>query len=271
MRFDNVAASFKSSANKLIESAKQVIVAKGGKVVASDVTESVRPDALGYTFSWSAADKEFNTTLAMAENAEGWRITLATTSEGKIIKESCLIGDHYWQAKDSKTAFDMSMEAVLASFTKNVAVPKLALCEEIAGKATPAAKNKYQMVPLGDDRVLMPVRDLHLHALVLGGQPALALGIDHHTLTILNDDAAPTLLIDHRIVRSRRMNVALITAHGPLAVLRQFLAAILDARVVAALLDLRPQLKVLHHSAARSGIRSSNALESSRCLSLILL
>ena len=46
------------------------------------------------------------------------------------------------------------------------------------------------------------------------------------------------------------MDVALIAADRPLADFRKFPAAILDAGVVARLLDLRPQLEVLHHTAA---------------------
>ena len=46
------------------------------------------------------------------------------------------------------------------------------------------------------------------------------------------------------------MNVALITTDGPLAHFRKLTAPILNARVVARLLDLRMKLEVLQHATA---------------------
>ena len=108
-----------------------------------------------------------------------------------------------------------------------------------------------EMISLRDDRVLVPLGDVHLHRLALRDQPALTLRPGHHALSVRRDNAARLFLIEHRVVFYRRMNVELIAAHRPLADLRQFLAAILDARVVAALLHLHAQLEVLHHAAGQ--------------------
>ena len=107
-----------------------------------------------------------------------------------------------------------------------------------------------QVIAPRDDGVFMPLGDIHLHRLMLADEPALRFGIGHHALAILHDDAATAFLIDHRIVRMRGMDVALIAANGPLAIFWQFLAAILNACVVAYLFDLGFQLEVLHHATA---------------------
>ena len=107
----------------------------------------------------------------------------------------------------------------------------------------------HHMIPLRDDRVFMPLRDVHAHRLTLRHEPFFALGVDHHALPVLHQNAAPFLSIDHRIVRRGRVNVTLIPTHRPLARLRKLPAAILNARVVALLLHLHPQLEVLHHPA----------------------
>ena len=107
-----------------------------------------------------------------------------------------------------------------------------------------------EVISLRDDGVLMPLGDIDLHRLMLAGEPALRFGVDDDALTILHDDAASTLFIDHRVVGMGGMNITLIAADGPLAVLRQFLAAVLDAGVVALLADFRLQLEVFHLPAA---------------------
>ena len=105
-------------------------------------------------------------------------------------------------------------------------------------------------VSLREDRVFVPLGDVHLHRLALRDHPALALGVNHHALAILPEDAAGLFAKEHGVVRRRGVNVALVAADRPLADPGEFLAAILDAGVVPRLLHLRAQLKVLHHAAA---------------------
>ena len=107
----------------------------------------------------------------------------------------------------------------------------------------------HQMIPLRDDRVFMPLLDVHAHRLTLRHEPFFALGVDHHALPVLHQDAAPLLPINHRIVRCRGVNVTLVATHRPLARLWKLPAAILNARVVALLLHLHSQLEILQHPA----------------------
>ena len=58
----------------------------------------------------------------------------------------------------------------------------------------------HEMIALRDDRVVMPLRNVHRHRLPLRGQPLLPLRIDHHALPVLHQDAAPLLAIDHAVV-----------------------------------------------------------------------
>jgi hypothetical protein len=68
-------------------------------------------------------------------------------------------------------------------------------------------------------------------------------------LVVLGDDGPAAFVVQHRVVRRVGMNVALIATDRPRSDLFQLLAAVLDSAVVAALLDLGPQLKILDGAA----------------------
>ncbi len=107
-----------------------------------------------------------------------------------------------------------------------------------------------ETIPLRDDRVFVPLGDVHLHRFALRDQPALTLRPRHHALPVRRHDATRPFLIEHRVDFRHGMNVALVAPDRPLADLRQFLAAILNAGVVPRDFHLRAQLEVLHHTAA---------------------
>jgi hypothetical protein len=102
-----------------------------------------------------------------------------------------------------------------------------------------------QMIALSYHGVFMPIGNVHVHRLTLGGQPAFSLWVNDHTLAILDDDTTSAFFIHHCTVRRVRMDIALVTSDGPFLI-GIFAAAVLDAGVVAFLADFCLQLKVLH-------------------------
>jgi len=107
-----------------------------------------------------------------------------------------------------------------------------------------------EVVALRDDDVFVPFGEVDLHGVALGGEPLVALVVDDDVLTVLHEDAASAFFVDHAVVRSVRMDVALVAADDPLAGFGHFLAAILDAGIAGGALDLGAQFEVLHDAAA---------------------
>src|SRR6185503_3171346 len=81
-------------------------------------------------------------------------------------------------------------------------------------------------------------------------EPLLTAGVDDDRLAVLRDDAPALLVIKHGVVWRSRMDVALVAADRPGADVLQFLAAVLNAGVVAGLFDLGVDLEVFHRAAA---------------------
>ena len=103
-----------------------------------------------------------------------------------------------------------------------------------------------QAVALGDDDVLVPLGEVDLHGVTLGGEPLVALVVDDDALAVLHEDTATTLVVHHAVVGRIGMDVALVAADDPLADLRQRLAAILDAGVAGGALHLGAEFEILH-------------------------
>ena len=95
-----------------------------------------------------------------------------------------------------------------------------------------------EVVALRDDDVLLPFGEVDLHGVAFGGEPLVAFVIDDDALAILHEDTTAALFVDHGVVRGIGVDVALVSADDPLAGLRKFLAAILDAGVAGGALDL---------------------------------
>ena len=107
-----------------------------------------------------------------------------------------------------------------------------------------------EVIALGDNGVLVPLGDVDFDGVAFGDDPLLSLRVDDDALAVLDDDAAAAFVVDHGVVHGGGMHVALVTADGPLAVLGEFAAPVLDAGVVAGLLDLGVEDEVLHFTAA---------------------
>ena len=95
-----------------------------------------------------------------------------------------------------------------------------------------------EVVALRDDDVLLPFGEVDLHGVAFGGEPLVAFVVDDDALAVLHEDTAAALFVDHGVVRGIGVNVALVAADNPLAGLRKFLAAILDAGVAGGALNL---------------------------------
>jgi hypothetical protein len=91
-----------------------------------------------------------------------------------------------------------------------------------------------EVITAGDDGVILPMRDVHFDGGVLGDEPALAIGIEDHGLTVEAEDAATFLLVGHGGVLDGGVDVALITGDGPGAYFGQWAGAVLDAGIVVA-------------------------------------
>ena len=108
----------------------------------------------------------------------------------------------------------------------------------------------HEVVTTRDDRVFVPLRDVFGHRLTFGCQPAHAVRIDNNRLSVQCDHSASPLLVSHRVVHRRRMDVALITANRPLPHIRQFATAILNAGIVPSHFRGHSKFKVFQHSPA---------------------
>ena len=104
------------------------------------------------------------------------------------------------------------------------------------------------VIALGQDRIFVPFGNIHVHGVMLRSAPLNPRRIRDNALPVLCDNSASALLVQHRAIWSIRVNVALVAADRPLAILA-LLAAVLNTCVVAALFDCCLQFEVPEHAA----------------------
>ena len=108
-----------------------------------------------------------------------------------------------------------------------------------------------EVIARRDDGVFIPLGDVDGDGVAITGEPLFCLRIDDDGLSVFRDDAAAAIVVDHRVVLSGGVDVALVAADGPLPVFGQFLRAILNAAVVLALdFHLHAELEVLQGAPA---------------------
>ena len=104
-----------------------------------------------------------------------------------------------------------------------------------------------EAVAAGDDRELVILGDVGLHARAFADLPALAGRVHHHVDAVVAEDATAAFFVGHRRMDVGRMDVALVAKDRPRRHFRQPAAAILQAGVVIADdLDRGADLEVLH-------------------------
>ena len=73
------------------------------------------------------------------------------------------------------------------------------------------------VIPLRDDGVFVPLAELRLHRVMAVGEPAGPFGVGDGPLTILRNDSATPLFVEHGVIGRIHVHIALVAAYRPLS------------------------------------------------------
>ena len=96
-----------------------------------------------------------------------------------------------------------------------------------------------EAIATGDNRVLVPLANVGFDGITFGNEPFLTFGVHDDVLTVADNNTTTLFIVDHGVVLGFGMDVALVAADGPFAVLGKLTATVLNTGIISAHLDFR--------------------------------